>query len=92
MPKKKPATEETVRSAGKGKKICPKCSVELGARTMICNCGHEFTPKTQTRRKVSTSLQDQLEERLAEIDMILASKESLELEQERIQSLLEAIR
>ena len=30
---------------GKGKKTCPECSAELGVRTKICSCGHEFAFK-----------------------------------------------
>lgn len=26
----------------KGKKVCPKCSAEVGVRTSVCKCGHEF--------------------------------------------------
>lgn len=90
MAKKKAIVEETPKSGGRGKKICPSCSAELGARTAECPCGYKFQPKT-TSKKTGSSLKDQLEQRLAEIDQILASKDSLEVEQERIQSLLQAM-
>jgi hypothetical protein len=30
----------------KGKKICPQCQAELGVRTKVCECGHEFVIKS----------------------------------------------
>jgi len=29
--------------SGRGKKDCPKCSTEIGARTQICKCGYDFS-------------------------------------------------
>jgi hypothetical protein len=28
---------------GKGRKTCPSCNNIIGARTVVCNCGHDFT-------------------------------------------------
>lgn len=94
MAKRKPAQPEPKTeklSGGKGKKICPECSAELGARTLKCECGHEFQPKTKTTKRGGLSLRDQLEERLAEIDQILSSRDALEIERSKIEELLEAI-
>jgi hypothetical protein len=39
----------------RGKKTCPACSKELGARAMKCECGHDFAPKKEiVRNKVET--------------------------------------
>lgn len=38
----------------KGFKFCPKCSAEVGARLMVCDCGHDFTTGT-------TSYSDKME-------------------------------
>jgi len=29
----------------RGKKTCPACNKEVGARAMKCECGHDFAPK-----------------------------------------------
>ncbi|MBM79531.1 MAG: hypothetical protein CMJ78_02920 [Planctomycetaceae bacterium] len=36
-----------------GKKICPKCQLEVGVRKQICECGHEFESDTKTTKTKS---------------------------------------
>ena len=33
----------------RGKKNCPKCNIELGARTQLCSCGYHF-PSNKMRK------------------------------------------
>ena len=28
---------------GRGRKTCPNCNTEMGARTYVCSCGYDFT-------------------------------------------------
>lgn len=49
----------------KGKKTCPKCGLETGARASSCGCGHQFsspTSKKQTVVKVDQPPQEFKEE------------------------------
>jgi hypothetical protein len=35
----------------RGIKICPSCGTERGARTRICECGHDFKVKSSKKSK-----------------------------------------
>ena len=35
----------------RGRKICPKCNTELGARTITCSCGYDFYPTKVVEKK-----------------------------------------
>jgi len=40
---------------GRGKKTCPECNTELGARTLKCSCGYEFGVKKKESEPVKTT-------------------------------------
>jgi hypothetical protein len=46
--------------AGQGRKQCPKCDAIIGARAMVCECGHKFTPKAKPLSS-SSSLEKSVE-------------------------------
>lgn len=92
-----PTTEksEVVKGrVGKGYRYCESCDYSTkGARSATCgNCGAEFPKKEKTAKTTGgSSLKEVLEERLAEIEMVLSNRDALELEAERIRALLESI-
>jgi len=48
--------------AGRGRKTCPTCGKTLGARTLVCECGHEFPRKTRAKKDPYSPYEMQLEE------------------------------
>lgn len=52
-PAVEPAAEPAAPSSGKrGKKVCPKCGAEHGARKLVCECGHDFGCKRSGKAAV----------------------------------------
>ena len=80
MAKTAKTAKKKTATAGKGKKMCPKCNAVLGARTQQCECGHKFKSKTKKpatkRRKSQTAT---------------GIVGQLQVEQKRLQGQLEAI-
>ena len=37
----------------RGRKKCPSCSVTVGARKIVCECGHVFKPKTKRKDQIT---------------------------------------
>jgi hypothetical protein len=40
-------TKPATNTIGKGRKVCPDCTAKVGARSKVCQCGHEFSPKVE---------------------------------------------
>jgi len=66
----------------KGKKTCPGCNEELGARTLTCpKCNHNFRKKKEEPKKPEP---EPIQEEIIEEEIIIAEEEPKEEELEEI--------